>query len=119
MVKSIRNCVVVIVITFGLSLPAMAQITTLIEAVEASTSVLSLPTTPNGRLLFKPCSERCDVQSISVRLTTNTQFVFQGKKMSFVDFRRDFFNLRRSTEGYALVKYETEKNTVTSVEVSF
>lgn len=102
-----------------LGMPALAQMTTLIEAVEASTSAIYVPTSADGNLRFKPCADRCDAEYISVRLQADTRFLVQGKVVSFADFRKDFYNLRRGTEGYALVSYDTEKNTATSVEISF
>ena len=101
------------------SLPALSQLTTLIEAVEASTAVITVPTSPNGRLAFKRCAKRCDADTIHVRLTPETRFVIQGHVVDFLEFRKNFYNLRRSKDGYALVSFDTEKNTATSVEISF
>ena len=109
----------VIVLALAFSLPAMSQLTTRIEAVEASTEVITVPTSPNGRLAFKPCAKRCDAETIFKRLTPETRFVVQGRAVNFVDFRKVFYNQRRRTNGYALVSYDTEKNTVTSVAITF
>ena len=108
-----------VIALLGLTLPVMAQLTTLIDAVEVSPAVISVPTSPNGRLSFKPCTERCDEDTITVRLTPETRYIVQGQAMDFAEFRREFFNRRSGTDGYALVSYDTEKNTATSVEVSF
>ena len=88
-----------LIVMLGLSLPAMAQMTTLIESVEASTSVINVPTTPNGRLSFKPCAERCDADYISVRLTPETRFLVNGQAVSFAEFRMDFHNRSRGEDG--------------------
>ena len=114
---SFRKCALILLL--GISMPAMSQLTTLVRSVEASTSVMNVPTTPSGRLAFKPCTGRCDADYISVRLTADTRFVVQGKAVDFSEFRRDFYNRRHSSDGYALVSYDTEKNTVTSVEITF
>lgn len=97
------------------SLPASGQLKTLIEAKETSTAFINVPTSDNSRLTFKTCEE-CEF--ISVRLTPATKYYFAGRVVSFADFRKGFNNLRRSTEDYALVSYETETNTVTSVRVA-
>lgn len=102
---------------FGM--PALSQLTTVIEAVEASTSLIYVPASADGNLRFKPCAGRCDAEYISVRLQADTRFLVQGELVSFAEFRRDFYNLRRGTEGYALVSYNTEKNTATSVAITF
>ncbi len=100
----------------GIALPAMADITTLINAVETSTSNVTVPTASNGNLSFKPCADNCE-EIIRVRLTPETSYVLNGVAMEFIDFRREFYKLRRGSEDYALVSYDTEKNTVTSVRV--
>ncbi len=100
----------------GIALPALADITTLINAVETSTSNVTVPTASNGNLSFKPCADNCE-EIIRVRLTPETSYVLNGVAMEFIDFRREFYKLRRGSEDYALVSYDTEKNTVTSVRV--
>jgi len=108
-----------VVILLSMALPAMSQLTTLIESVEVSTAVVRVPTSLNGRMSFKPCESRCDADYISVRLTPETRFVVQGQATSFADFRRDFNNSRGGADGYALISYDTEKNIVMSVEIAF
>jgi hypothetical protein len=108
-----------IIVMLVLAWPALAQLTTMVESLEASPSQIRLPTSPNGNLSFQPCAESCDAEYISVRLTPDTRFFVQGAAVKFIDFRRDFYNMRLRTDGYALVSYDTDKNTVTSVEISF
>ena len=95
---------------------ATAEIVTLIDAVETSTANLTVPTASNGTLSFKPCADGCD-QVLRARLTPETRFVLNGVAMEFIDFRREFYKLRRGSNDYALVSYNTQKNTVTSVRV--
>lgn len=102
-----------------LGMQAVAEMTTLIEAVEASTSAIYVPTSASGNLRFKPCAGQCDAEYISVRLQPDTKFLVQGKAVSFAEFRKDFYTLRRGKDGYALVSYNTEKNTATSIAVTF
>ena len=105
-----------IAVLLCLTLPAAAEIVTLIDAVETSTANLTLPTASNGHMSFKPCAEGCD-GSIRVRLTAKTSYVLNGESMDFTDFRREFYKLRRRIKDYALVSYDTRKNTVTSLRV--
>ena len=95
---------------------AAAQIVTLINAVETSTGNMFVPTSSNGNLSFRPCADDCE-EVIRVRLTTETSFVMNGVTMKFSDFRREYSKVRRGSDKYALVSYDTEKNTVTSVRV--
>ncbi len=100
----------------GLGVPVVADIVTLIDAVETSTANLTVPTASNGNLSFKPCADDCE-EIIRVRLTPETSYVLNGVAMEFIDFRREFSKLRRGSEDYALVSYDTKKNTVTSVRI--
>ncbi len=107
----------IILVTFlSISVPAVAEIVTLIDAVETSTANLTVPTASNGNLSFKPCADVCE-EIIRVRLTPETSYVLNGVAMEFIDFRREFYKLRRGSEDYALVSYNIARNTVTSVRV--
>ena len=97
------------------SVPATAELRTLVEAKETSTAFMNVPTSDNGRLTFKSCEE-CEF--VTVRLTPGTTYYLRGESMLFAEFRKHFSNLRRSKEDYALVTYDTETNTVTSVRVA-
>ena len=108
----------ILALLVSLALPAMAEITTLIDAVETSAMNINVPTGPNGRLSFKACDSSCDDELIVVRLTPQTKYVVRGETMEFVDFRREFYNLRRGSKTYALVTYDTERDTVTSVLIA-
>ena len=41
----------------------------------------------------------------------------QNGAVDFVEFRRQFFNLRRGGEGYALVSFDTESKAATSIRI--
>jgi hypothetical protein len=105
----------VLLLALCFSLPASGDLKTLVEAKETSTAFMNVPTTDNGRMTFKTCEE-CEF--ISVRLTPATQFYLRGEATTFAKFRTGLNNLGRSTEDYALVTYDTESNTVTSVRVA-
>jgi len=87
---------------------ATADIFTVVDFVETSTANVNVPTSTNGQLTFKSCAEACDAEFISVRLTRETRYVIHGQQMNFVDFRREFYKLRRGYDDYALVSYDTE-----------
>ena len=99
--------------------PAMSQLKTLIKAVEVSTVDMIVPTASNGRLLYKACAGACSNDHESVRLTPNTQFVFNGTGVNFIDFRAGFYNQRFDAKGYALISFDTENRIATQVVVEF
>ncbi|MDZ7644011.1 MAG: hypothetical protein U5K76_07210 [Woeseiaceae bacterium] len=102
----------------AISLPGWAQLTTVVRAVEMSTANINVPTTPNGRLMFKPCSDTCDAAYQSARLTPDTSYEVNGERLDFIGFRNAFNNLQRGEDHYALVSYDAESNTVTSVQIA-
>jgi len=108
-----------LIAVLGLSGLANADIVTVINAVETATSNVSVPTAPNGRLMFRPCDSKCDEKFIAVRLTPQTKYAVNGQAVNFLDFRKEFFNQRGKGDGYALVSYETETSTATSVRISY
>jgi hypothetical protein len=108
---------IVSILALALCVSATADIVTIVDAVETSAANVNVPTSINGRLTFKPCAEACNAEFISVRLTPETQFVVRGQQVNFVDFRREFYKLPRYRIYYALVSYDTEKRTVTSVHL--
>jgi len=114
-----KKCKLFLILALGLSGLASADIVTKVNAVETVTSNISVPTTPNGRLMFRPCDSSCDKKFIAVRLTPLTTYRVNGKAVNFLDFRREFVNQRRNGDDYALVSYETETSTATSVNIVF
>ncbi len=108
---------IVVVLALAFSGLAAAEIVTIVDAVETAAENIRVPTSTNSRLMFKPCGENCDEDFISARLTPETKFVFNGRRLSFVDFRKSFFNLPRGSDTYALVSYDTRTKVVLSVSI--
>jgi hypothetical protein len=114
--RSMRFRNSLLIALLALSLPALADITTIVRAVETSTLNLTVPPASNGVLSFKPCTDGCE-KTIKVRLTPETSYVSSGVVMSFADFRGEFNKMWRGGEHYALVSYDTRKSTVRSLEI--
>jgi hypothetical protein len=106
------------VLMLAACLPAAAEIVTLVEAVETTTSNINIPVSNNGRLSFKPCAGSCKAEYVSVRLTPETRFTVGKTALEFDKFRKEFLNIRPGTDTYALVSYDTRSNTATSVHIA-
>lgn len=104
-----------VLIALCVSVPAVADMKIITRAVETSTAYMNVPTTDNARLTFKTCD---DCEFIEVRLTPATQYFLRGQSLVFADFRKQFNNLRRSKEDYALVTFDNNTNAATSVRVA-
>jgi hypothetical protein len=113
---TIRICSLLLALC--LSVPALAELTTKVRAVELSANNMQVPTTPSGRLMFKPCAGVCKAKFQSSRLTPATRFIVNDENVDFLGFRQAFFNLSRDTDHYALVSYDADSNTVTSVQIA-
>ncbi|MDH4049291.1 MAG: hypothetical protein OEW68_14935 [Gammaproteobacteria bacterium] len=112
----LRNLIAVLMLAAGV--PATADVVTVVDAVETTTSNINFPVSNNGRLLFKPCAGTCSANFVSARLTPETRFAINGAAVEFDDFRKQFLNIRPGTDTYALVSYDTRSNTVTSVQIA-
>ena len=109
--------IIVLALTLCLGLPAMAQTTTVISAVETTISTVTVPPGPSGRLSFKKCPPPCDDEYVVARLTPSTIYTVDGTAMDFAAFRREFYRLRGSRDAYTLIAYDTETDTVTRVNI--
>lgn len=107
-----------LLLALSLSVPATAELVTIVRAVEVTTSNINVPTTPNGRMSVRPCAGECSAPYLSVRLTPATMYEVNGSATDFPGFRQAFFNLPRDKDHYALVSYDPESNTVTSVLIA-
>ena len=105
-------------LALALSLPAAADVVTVMEAVETTVGNINVPVSNNGRLAFKPCAGDCTADYLSVRLTPETAYAVRGKAVDFGFFRKAFYDRRRSIDGYALVSYDVKTNTVVSVRIA-
>ena len=106
-------------VVLATAVPVSADIVTLIDAVETTAGNLRVPVSNNGRLSFRPCDMACDEDFVMARLTPGTTFVVHGAGVDFLEFRKEFYNLRQGHDVYALVSYHVDKNTITSVQIGY
>ena len=97
--------------------PAIAQIETIINAVETAPTNIILPASNNGMMTFRPCDGECDEDHLRVRVTPETEFSVDGSGVKWEDFRKMFPAVRQSDSGYALVSYDTKNKVLISLEV--
>ena len=91
----------------------------LLHAVETQPDSIILPATTSGMVSFKAwCSGDCDDKYKRARLTSDTKFELDGRKIKFDEFRREYAAMRTGKDSYALVSYETDTNTVIAIEIS-
>lgn len=101
--------------------PAVAEdfkIVTLVDAVETSPINIILPATTNGMMTYRGCSEECDKEYERARLTDNTTFTVDGKKVKFDDFRQVYAEIRSLENSYALVSVDLKLGTVTNIDLA-
>ena len=98
--------------------PAVAQIETVINAVETAPVNIILPASNSGMMTFRPCDGECDKEHVRVRVTPETKFSVDGSGVKWEDFKKVFPTMRQSDSGYALVSYDTKNKVLISLEVS-
>jgi len=97
---------------------ASADLTTLVEAVELTPSNVIMPGSVNGTVTFRPCAGECAKEHRRARLTPETEFYVDGKKVKFEIFHDAMVALRGDDETYALVSVDLEQNTITSFRLN-
>jgi len=103
----------------SLSLPAMAEFVTVSRAYEIALGDLTAPLTVNSKMMFSECSE-CD--SRSIRVTPNTRYAINGRRMGLEKFRAALERIDRIDHPNKVpvtVLHHLESNTVVSVSVYF
>jgi hypothetical protein len=95
-----------------ISVPALAQFTTIAEAYEVRISDVRLPQNELGTIAFKKCSE-CDYETR--RTSRATVWEFNGERMSLEKFRRALATVDRSENIPVQVLHHLESNQVTKV----
>lgn len=108
-------CRVFLLTTVLAGTPALAEFTTVEEAIETSTAWLKVPTSQNSRLMFKTCEE---CEEVVARLTPATRYKVGENAATFSAFRSRVVHQGHGTEDYALVIIDVDTNTVTDVEVA-
>jgi hypothetical protein len=115
MKMTIRKLVLLLAIAFVT--PAMAQQRITVDAIETSAANIILPGSVNGMMTFKPCGKDCKAEYKRARLTENTIYTINGRRVKFSDFRREFATIRLNDRTLALVQYATNTNTVTNIDI--
>jgi hypothetical protein len=97
------------------SLPAVAEFTTISKAYEVALSDIRVPATPSSGIIFKACTD-CDMTS--VRVTPNTQYIVNGKSIELKAFRKAVFQIRDRAAETIIILHHLESDTVVSVSVT-
>ncbi len=117
-IRSINIRKLIIAIALVVSMPAAAQLVTLIDAIETSPANIILPANTSGMMTFRPCAEECEKDYIRVQLSAGTTFSVNGKAVKYDEFRRNFAIIKRAAMSYALVTYEVETNRLISIQLA-
>ena len=97
-----------------MSLPAVADFSTVTQAYEVALSDLRLPGNANGTLGFRSCSE-CASQTIKVG--SDTQYVLNGRAVTLGRFKSELGRIKRRRDVPVTVLHHLESNVVTGVKV--
>ena len=99
----------------GVALPAAAEYEVVALAHEIALSDFMAPATQNGGLSFKECST-CKTKT--VRVTSLTQYIVNGKSVQLKKFKQAVLPLRNRDAVSVIVKHHLESDTIVSVSVT-
>jgi hypothetical protein len=102
-------------ILLGLSFAAAADFTTIERAYEVPLSLLRVPASTSGTVIFSECAE---CESFRVPVTANTEFVINGKAVLLKDFRKSLFRIRDRESEIITVRRHLQSNTITFIKVT-
>lgn len=99
----------------GLSVSAAAEFTTIERAYEVPLSLLRVPASTSGSVMFSECAE---CESFRVPVTGKTEFVINGKAVLLRDFRKSLFRIRDRESESVTVRHHLQSNTITAIKVT-
>ena len=99
----------------ALSCTASADFTTVARAYEIPLSTFNVPVTHNGVISFKECD---DCNTVSARMTNNTQLVVNGKFVTLKDFRAEAFQVRERSTTFLTILHHLESDTISSISLT-
>ncbi|GMR17073.1 MAG: hypothetical protein BMS9Abin32_129 [Gammaproteobacteria bacterium] len=102
-------------IAASLSLPAMAEFTTIERAYEIALSNFRVPVSRHGSVTFRQCAE-CDAKI--VRMSEAATFVVNGEVVDLKQFRKSVFTVRERAAATVIVLHHLKSNSITSVRVN-
>ena len=99
-----------------ISFAADAEFRTTDRAYEVAFADLRIPGVSSGDLAFRSCS---DCELVTLRVTPQTRYIFDGEALDLRAFRRAYVRSRRANiEKPVIVKHNLETDTVVSVTVN-
>ena len=99
----------------SLVVPAAADFEVVSLGREIALSNFRAPATQNGGLAFKECAE-CD--TVSVRVTSNTTYFLNDKRVKLEKFRQALQQVSDRDEVVVIVEHHLESDTAVSVLVT-
>jgi len=106
-----------LIATMFLGVNAIADFRTVDLAHEVSFANLRIPEATTGTLIFKTCD---DCESVSLRATAQTRYIYNGRDMQLAEFRREMYRIRNEalrTDNAVTVLHNLETDTVVYVKV--
>ena len=98
-----------------LSMPALAEITTIARAHEVALSDFRAPASNAGIAAFKLC-EGCE--RLTIRVTPETRYVLNDQSVQLKDFRAAISKVRDREDETVIVMHHLESDTVTAISIT-
>jgi hypothetical protein len=108
------NKKILIAFLLCISLPVLAEFTTVVRAYEIALSDLRVPVASSGSLLFKQCAA-CETNN--ALMTHNTQFIVNGRSVGLKEFRKSVFQVKDRRKP-VIIMHHLQSDTITSLRVT-
>lgn len=107
--------IILAAILVGTGSLASADFRTIEQAYEVPLSLLRVPASTSGTVVFRECVE-CEL--FQVPATGNTEFLIDGKPVLLKDFRKVLFKIRDRESKTITVRRNLQSNTITAIKVT-
>jgi hypothetical protein len=107
--------IILVAIALGFGQVAAADFTTIERAYEVPLSLLRIPASTSGSVMFRECAQ---CEQFSVPVTSNTEFSINGKAVLLRDFRKSLFKIRDRESEVITVRRNLQSNTITAVKLA-
>jgi biopolymer transport protein ExbD len=98
-----------------LSMPALAEFTTVARAHEVALSDFRAPASAHGIAAFKSCE---DCELLTVRVTPETRYVLNDQSVKLKDFRFALSTVTNRKDETVIVMHHLESDTVTTISIT-
>ena len=117
-IMKIRTLLIAIALACCAPVLAEFEPVTIVDAIETAPGNVILPASVNGMVSYRSCEKKCDEEYERARLTSDTNFIVEGKTVKYAEFRQAHATFRNVAESGAFIRVDVARITVKSIELA-